>query len=159
MRVFLPFVAAAALVAVVAAPGAARDFPPEVDREAAKVFGEVMSPFCPGKLIADCPSPDAMQLREDIRERIAGGDSAATIRAELYETYGETLRAAPTGRGFDLAAWVVPPLVVALGAVALLVWIRRRRIEASPPGSCVTTLDAESKALIEAELSKLSSRD
>lgn len=149
----------AAVVAASLASGAyAGDYSVEVEREASKVFGEVMSPFCPGKLIADCPSPPAMQLRESIRERIAAGESAASIRSEIYDTYGEALRAAPTTDGFDLAAWVLPPAFVLLGAIALFVWIRRQR---SDPGSATppsTVLSPGDKATIESELEKMGER-
>lgn len=137
------------------ATGMAGDYSPEVEREASKVFGEVMSPFCPGKLIADCPSPSAMQLRESIRGRIAEGESAESIRSELYETYGEFLRAAPTTKGFDLTAWMVPPAVVLVGGIALLLWIRKRRRAPAAADSEAVPLDPEAKALIEAELEKL----
>jgi cytochrome c-type biogenesis protein CcmH len=154
----LRFVVVTILLAT-AAVAIARDFSPDVNREAAKVFGEVMSPFCPGKLIADCPSPAAMELREEIKERIAGGASAADIRQELYTTYGEKVRAAPTMEGFDVAAWLVPPVVVVVGAAALLVWIRRRRVDSGGVEAGPAKLDAKSKALIEAELAKDSPPD
>jgi cytochrome c-type biogenesis protein CcmH len=136
----------------------AKDFAPEVEREAAKVFGNVMSPYCPGKLIADCPSAPAVELREKIRERIAAGESGDAIRDELYETFGEYLRAAPTGSGFDLVAWVVPPLLIAIGAVAILIWIRRRR--PAPPATVSAAsipLDPSAKARIAAELARTGS--
>lgn len=136
----------------------AKDFTPEVEREAGKVFGNVMSPYCPGKLIADCPSAPAVELREKIRERIAAGESGDAIRDELYETFGEYLRAAPTGSGFDLVAWLVPPLIIAVGAVAILMWIRRRR--PTPTGTVPAAsepLDPSAKARIAAELARTGS--
>jgi cytochrome c-type biogenesis protein CcmH len=148
----------AALLAVWATPGVARDFPPEVDREAGKIFGSVMSPYCPGKLLGDCPSPAAMQLRETIRERVAAGEPADTIRDEFYEAYGEYIRAAPSAEGFDLLAWVLPFLVIALGAAAIFAWMRRRRasddVVARPSDVAV---DAKTKALLEAELAEMRS--
>jgi cytochrome c-type biogenesis protein CcmH len=132
----------------------AGDFSPEVEHEAGKVFGSVMSPFCPGKLIGDCPSPAAVELRETIRERVQAGESADTIRAELYDTYGEALRAAPTGKGFDLLAWLVPPVLIALCALAILVWIRRRRTDPSTTAGSLPELDAKSRARVEAALAE-----
>jgi cytochrome c-type biogenesis protein CcmH len=133
----------------------AREFPPEVERQASEVFGSVMSPFCPGKLIGDCPSPAAMQLRETIRERIAAGESADSIKEELYGTYGEYLRAAPPARGFDLLAWLVPSLLVALGAAGIVARISRRRGAMAISGNRgPRALDPDAKARLDAELAK-----
>jgi cytochrome c-type biogenesis protein CcmH/NrfF len=133
----------------------ASNYTPEVEREAARVTGSVMSPFCPGRLIADCPSPAAIELREQIRKRIAAGETADAIQAELLETYGEFVRAAPTGKGFDLAAWLVPPVALALAAVVVMLWMRRRGAKVAPEAADTgPALDAAAKARIEAELQK-----
>jgi len=143
------------LVLVLQGWGGASQYTPEVEREAARVSGSVMSPFCPGRLIADCPSPAAIELRERIRQRIATGESADAIKTELLETYGEYLRAAPTAKGFGLTAWLVPPIVVAIAALAVMLWMRRRTAKVSSEGAEVgPVLDAAAKARIEAELKK-----
>ncbi len=147
-------VAAALTVVAGVGIGNARDFSPEVEHDAGKVFGSVMSPFCPGKLIGDCPSPAAVELRETIRERIEAGESADAIRDELYDTYGEVLRAAPTFEGFDLLAWLVPPVLISLCALAILIWIRRRRTDLSTTAGSPPELDAASRARVEAALSE-----
>ena len=134
---------------------AASQYTPEVEREAARVTGSVMSPFCPGRLIADCPSPAAIELREQIRKRIAAGETAETIKAELLETYGEFVRAAPTAEGFDLAAWLVPPIALVVAAVSVMVWMRRRGTKLAPESAGAgSVLNAADKARIEAELKK-----
>lgn len=143
------------IIAVFAFVGlaAASQYTPEVEREAARVSGSVMSPFCPGRLIADCPSPAAIELREQIRKRIAAGETADAIKAELLETYGEFVRAAPTAEGFDLAAWLVPPIALALAAVAVMLWMRRRTAKVAPAAEgAAHELDASDKARIESAL-------
>jgi formate-dependent nitrite reductase complex subunit NrfG len=145
------------IIAVVACVGlaAASQYTPEVEREASRVSGSVMSPFCPGRLIADCPSPAAIELREQIRKRIAAGETAEAIQAELLDTYGEFVRAAPTGKGFDLAAWLVPPIGLALAAIAVMLWMRRRGAKLAPESAdTVSVLNAADRARIEAELEK-----
>jgi cytochrome c-type biogenesis protein CcmH/NrfF len=143
------------LLLVLPARGSASQYTPEVESEAARVTGSVMSPFCPGRLIADCPSPAAIEVREQIRRRIAAGESADAIKAELLETYGEYLRAAPTAKGFDLTAWLVPPMALAVAAVAVMLWMRRRSAKVSSEEADVgPALDAAAKARIEDELKK-----
>ena len=146
-------------LAISAAPVAASQYTPEVEREAARVTGSVMSPFCPGRLIADCPSPAAIEMREQIRQRIAAGETAEGIQAELLETYGEYVRAAPTGSGFDLAAWVVPPVALALAAFAVMLWMRRRTAKVAPALDTGVELNAADKARIESELAGLQDRN
>jgi cytochrome c-type biogenesis protein CcmH/NrfF len=145
------------IIAVFAFAGlaVASQYTPEVEREAARVTGSVMSPFCPGRLIADCPSPAAIELREQIRKRIAAGETAEGIKTELLETYGEFVRAAPTAKGFDLAAWLVPPIGLFIAAVAVMMWMRRRSTKLAPESAGAgSVLNAADKARIEAELQK-----
>ena len=144
-------------VSLLSVTSSAKDFPPEVEREAGRVFGSVMSPYCPGRLIADCPSGAAVELRENIRERIAAGESADAIREELYETFGAYVRAAPPAEGFDLLAWVVPPILLGVSAVLILLWIRRRQPEAAPTDDAAgPVLDQDAKARIARELGRIS---
>jgi len=149
------FVLVLAAVLVGGKIAGASNYTPEVEREAARVTGSVMSPFCPGRLIADCPSPAAIELREQIRKRIAAGESGDAIKAELLETYGEFVRAEPTGKGFDLAAWLVPPVALAVAAILVMLWMRRRSTKLSADAAnAIVDLNPAEKARIEAELKK-----
>lgn len=97
------------------------------DESAKRVYGLVMSPFCPGRLLSDCPSEQATELKEQIRRDFEGGATEEAIVSELAERYGPTIRAMPTGSGMGLVAWVVPPLffVVVLGGG--LIWMGSRK--------------------------------
>ena len=53
--------------------GAEAETPTEKARAAYALSRELMSPYCPGRTLADCPSPDAAALREEIRDRIEAG--------------------------------------------------------------------------------------
>ena len=140
----------------------AEDFSPEVEKEASKVFHSLMSPYCPDKLIANCPSSKAAEMREDIRERIAAGESAADIREELVSMYGETVRAAPRARGFNLLVWVLPPLAVLVGAILSVVWLRKRSVpilvDAESASRPTPAIDDEARERLEEELRRMESR-
>jgi cytochrome c-type biogenesis protein CcmH/NrfF len=73
-----------------------------------EVSHEIMSPFCPGRSLADCPSPQAESLRAWIVVQEATGRSRADVEAELLERYGDVIRAAPRAEGIGLAAYVIP---------------------------------------------------
>lgn len=100
----------------------------EYEDSAKQVYGTVMSPFCPGRLLLDCPSEQASQLKQDILEKLRSGSSEEAILTELESKYGPQIRAMPTSSGMGLIAWIVPPLffVGVLGVGAL--WMSRRRV-------------------------------
>lgn len=103
-----------------AAPGAE-----QTNAEAARLFREVMSPFCPGLTLADCPSPDAFTLRDEIERRLARGESREAILNELVGTYGTQILSDPSDTPIGAVVWGVPFAVAALAAVALALVVRR----------------------------------
>ena len=106
-----------------------------VDVAAKEIGNKVMSPFCPGYLLPDCPSAEARQLRELIRRKVAAGESESKIFEYLIEVYGPSVQAEPSKKGFNLLVWVMPFLAIAIGGVALVliagVWTDRRRAAAA----------------------------
>jgi cytochrome c-type biogenesis protein CcmH len=115
--------------------------PTELPPVARQVYDGVMSPFCPGLLLANCPSPQADSLRRAVARRAAAGESRAHLIADLVATYGDGIRAAPASRGFGLVAWLAPALVLVGGAAGVARWLTRtvRPAPAAPlsplPGS------------------------
>ena len=89
-----------------------------------------MSPFCPGRSIADCPSPQAQTLRMWLIVQEAAGRSRAEVEAELVARYGESMLGAPRAQGFGLTAYAIPAAVVAVGA-GVLAWFLRRQTRTS----------------------------
>lgn len=65
----------------------------QVDTNAQRLFSQLMSPYCPGLLLADCPSQDAFDLRAEIRARLAAGETPAQVEEALYARFGESIRA------------------------------------------------------------------
>lgn len=116
----------------------------------------VLSPFCPGRLLKDCPSTAATELRNKIGKDIQVGKSDQEILSDLIAQYGESIRAAPLFQGFGITAWVVPMLFIVGGLILGVVWLRRRRAEQVADSSSQETgypdIDAESRALVEREI-------
>src|SRR5688572_27398954 len=83
-----------------------------------------MSPFCPGRTLADCPSEYAADWRRDIRRMLAEGRTAAEIQDELERRAGANLSGSPAR---DTSYWV--PTAFALLGVAVLggIFMRLRR--------------------------------
>lgn len=49
---------------------------------------ELMSPYCPGRTISSCPSPNARKLEAFILEEATKGKSKAQIEQELVQSFG-----------------------------------------------------------------------
>lgn len=113
---------AVALVVLVALPAFAGAL---TVREVAR---EVRCPTCNTSLDVSS-APVALRMKAYIADRIAEGWDKDRIIDGLAAEFGESIRATPSTSGFDLLAWLVPGVVVALGLVAIPVVARtwRRR--------------------------------
>jgi cytochrome c-type biogenesis protein CcmH len=99
-------------------------------------------------------SPVANQERAFIEQQIAAGKSKAQIKAALVDEYGDQVLAEPGGDGFDATLWIVPVLLVALGAVGIFFAVRRwRRNGPEPDAPLAPALSADEARRLDAELS------
>jgi cytochrome c-type biogenesis protein CcmH len=89
---------------------------------------------CQNQTIADSHAPLAVDLRNQIRGQIAAGRSDDQIRAYMVERYGDFVLYRPPFKATTVLLWVGPFALVALGVVVFGVVVRRRRLEAKPPG-------------------------
>jgi cytochrome c-type biogenesis protein CcmH len=117
---------------------------------------QIMSPFCPGVTLHDCPSDSAVALRDRITAMAEDGFTRSQIMAELLDEYGPTLRAEPPRSGSGLLAWVLPALAaLAAGAVAWTMLRKWAHVPVTPdgydPGAHITDSD---RRRLEAELNK-----
>ncbi len=111
--------------------GFAIDLTPEQTKMAQNVFGNTMSPYCPGKLLSDCPSTAASELKEKLRVKISEGASEAELEDYLENVFGSGVHAAPPTSGFGLVAWFAPALFLVFGFIIYFFWLRRITEESS----------------------------
>ncbi len=142
----------AALLLLLAAGASAAEAPTDW---AYDVANELMSPFCPGRSLADCPSPDAASLRMWIVVQAAAGRTRADVEDELYARYGNVLRSAPKAEGFGIVAYVLP-VVVFLAGGGIVAWFLRRatRRAAVRPALLAAPLDPELDRRLDEVLSR-----
>ncbi len=148
----LVFVVVVALAAPLAPAGATAEEPTPAGW-AYDLSREAMSPFCPGRSLADCPSPQAESLRMWILVQEAAGRERADVEAELVERYGDSVRGAPRASGFGLAAYAIPVVAFAAGGGVLVVFLRRRTREGTEPTPArAPALDPELARIVDREL-------
>lgn len=91
---------------------------------------ELMSPYCPGRALSQCPSSAAEELRLWIIQQENSGASRDSVMRALMARYGDMLLQAPKPEGVGLIAYFVPGgLFLAGGAFALFSILRRRSRE------------------------------
>ncbi len=78
----------------------------------------------------NCPS--GIPLKEEIAQQLKMGEPREQILSWFEKKYGEKVLAAPTMRGFNLAAWTMPFIVIGAGflmvAFILLRWRRQTAV-------------------------------
>ena len=91
---------------------------------------ELRCPECEGLSVADSNAPTSVAIRADIKRRIAAGQSDAEIRQSYVDKYDESILLSPQSTGLGLIVWVLPVLVLALGALGI--WFALARARRAP---------------------------
>jgi cytochrome c-type biogenesis protein CcmH len=95
---------------------------------------ELRCPDCESLSAADSQTASARAIRRDLRQRVAEGQSDATIRKAYVDRYGESILLDPARGGLGFLVWGLPILLLVLGAGGLFVAFRRwRRAEPLQP--------------------------
>lgn len=111
------------------------------------LYRDIMSPYCPGLTLSSCPSPQADSLRKAIAVRYNAGETPAQITESLVQHYGPSVRGAPAVEGFGLAAYLGPVVVLLVGAVLILRWLRKHQHRAGRTAGALLCAAAASAAL------------
>jgi len=73
----------------------------------------------------------ATPMRAEISDRLKKGESVEAIVDSFVARYGKQVLSAPTMKGFDITAWVMPFLIFCLGIV-VVGWIVVRMVHPAP---------------------------
>jgi cytochrome c-type biogenesis protein CcmH/NrfF len=152
MKRFIP-----ALMLVLLVPNPA--FAQSPEDLANDISQKVMSPYCPGVTLHDCPSQSALDLRDEIESYARSGMDEAAIMERLERDFGPSIRAEPASEGGGAIAWILPFIVVLAGGVVAwwLVrrWTARRALTPKDREAPESTVTPSERRRLEAELAQL----
>jgi hypothetical protein len=120
----------------------------------------IMSPGCKYVYtLSFCPSAEAEQMRELVKDKIAAGETTDDILDYFAEIYGPKVLARPAKSGFYFAAWWFPFFLIfdaiLVVAVMLIIWRKKSGLPEDAPdhaGSGAEPTDQELTKLLEKEV-------
>jgi cytochrome c-type biogenesis protein CcmH len=122
---------------------------PAKELRARDLSRELRCMVCQNQSIDDSEAPLARDLRLLVRERIAAGDSDAQVLDFLVARYGEFVLLKPRVEPHTLLLWLLPPLALAGGGVALWINGRRRSKSAAAAAGSTVKLTADEEARLQ----------
>ncbi len=132
-------------VALAASACLSQDNELSLDEQAQQIDQSLMCPVCPGETIDQSQVELAKQMRAQVREKVAAGESRQQILDYFVARFGEDVLAAPPKQGANLVAWVVPGAGLATSGAVLFLVLRAmrssRRPEAVPLRGALLTDD------------------
>jgi cytochrome c-type biogenesis protein CcmH len=127
-----------AAIVLMASPAAFAVQPDEIMGDPAKearardLSRELRCMVCQNQSIDDSEAPLARDLRLLVRERIAAGDSDNQVIDFLVARYGEFVLLKPRVNQHTLVLWLLPPLALMGGGLALWLHNSRRKSAGDP---------------------------
>jgi cytochrome c-type biogenesis protein CcmH len=125
---------------------------PAKELRARDLSRELRCMVCQNQSIDDSEAPLARDLRLLVRERIAAGDSDAQVLDFLVARYGEFVLLKPRLNPHTWLLWLLPPLALAGGGLALWTY-GRRRSRSSSVAEAAATLTPDEEARLTALMS------
>jgi len=148
-------ISAVLLLAAFAAPAAYAVQPDEIMSDPAKearardLSRELRCMVCQNQSIDDSDAPLARDLRLLVRERIATGDSDSQVIDFLVARYGEFVLLKPRFTPHTVLLWLLPPLALIGGGLALWFYSRRRSNAATAADPSLLHLTDEEEGRLE----------
>ena len=149
------FIACALALAVLAGAPAHAVQPDEIMADPARearardLSRELRCMVCQNQSIDDSDAPLARDLRLLVRERIGAGDSDSQVIDFLVARYGEFVLLKPRFTPHTLLLWLLPPLALAGGGLALWIFGRRRSKSSGANDPSLLKLSEEEEARLE----------
>jgi cytochrome c-type biogenesis protein CcmH len=106
---------------------------PALEARMMAMAGELRCLVCQNETLAASHADLAVDLRNQIRDKMRAGESDDAIRAYLVARYGDFVLYNPPLKATTVVLWVGPFALLVLAAAALTVIVRRRARAPLPP--------------------------
>ena len=113
---------------------------------------------CPTTVVSACSCGRAGEMNREVRAKLEAGESDEEIYDFYIAQFGAQVLAAPRAEGFNLLGWILPFVVLGLGAGVVVAAYRRLRGEdgqVSPGSHAELTVDPRVRERIQRELADL----
>ena len=104
-----------------------------LERHVAALTQDLRCLVCQNQTIADSQAPLAIDLKNQVREKIEQGQTDQQIRDYMVQRYGEFVLYRPPVKATTVALWFGPGALLLLGLVMLFRHLARRRREPDAP--------------------------
>jgi cytochrome c-type biogenesis protein CcmH len=118
---------------------------PAAERHMMQLAAELRCLQCQNQTLADSNAPLAVDLRQEIRELLAKGQSDQQVKQYLAARYGDFVFYRPPVQGNTLLLWFGPGLVLVGGLLALYVTLKRRLARLEAEGVTADLSDADAR--------------
>ncbi|WP_029010337.1 cytochrome c-type biogenesis protein [Azospirillum halopraeferens] len=122
---------------------------PALEGRAREISRDLRCLVCQNQSIDDSNAPLARDLRVLVRERLEAGDSNTEVLAYVTNRYGDYVLLNPPFKATTLLLWVGPFVLLAIGAVTVAVYLRRR---VAPGGGDTAPLSEDERRRLDALL-------
>ena len=112
---------------------------PVLEQRLIRISEEMRCLVCQNESLAGSRSDLANDLRREIRTLIQEGKSDDQIRSFMVERYGDFVLYRPPVKPITWLLWIGPFVILAMGIVGLLMYLRRRN--QSVPSTILTDAD------------------
>jgi cytochrome c-type biogenesis protein CcmH len=102
---------------------------PVLQKRYENINRELRCLVCQNQTIADSNATLAQDLRREVRDMIAAGQTDAQIREFMIERYGDFVLYRPRMTPGNFLLWAAPVLLLLIGAFVLVRVVRRRAQE------------------------------
>ena len=99
--------------------------PADIDDRTREIATELRCVVCQNLSVADSPSEMAQQMRAIVREQVQAGKTSDEIKDFFVSKYGEWVLLRPKTTGFSALLWILPYVVLVIGLMMALWFIRR----------------------------------
>jgi cytochrome c-type biogenesis protein CcmH len=110
---------------------------PDLDDQTRVISSELRCVVCQNLSVADSPSEMAQQMRVIVRDQLQAGKSPEQIKDFFVSKYGEWVLLKPKITGISALLWILPYVVLVLGVLSAL-WFVRRWVKKKKPAEEVS---------------------